>query len=205
MAYYDTPMSELEAVNIILRGCGFTPVASLVGMDDDGDIAYGTLKDVNRSVQAKGWYFNTELIKLTADGSGYFNLDDDVVKADTSYKDANVHATMRYDTNSKMFDLEDNTFVWTKTTLWVTAIKLLQWEDIPYHAKEYITALAALQTQEALVGAPQLDGYLGRTVQAAWAELNRAENNNSDPNMLTGSWSVARGLQRRHFNRGGFR
>ena len=51
---------ELPAVNQILQSCGQAPVTTLDQTNPDVAIAYQTLLEVSREVQAEGWSFNKE-------------------------------------------------------------------------------------------------------------------------------------------------
>ena len=51
---------ELPAVNQILQSCGQAPVTTLDQTNPDVAIAYQTLLEVSREVQAEGWTFNKE-------------------------------------------------------------------------------------------------------------------------------------------------
>ena len=52
--------TELQAVNEILASVGQAPVTTLEQTNPDVAIAYNTLLEVNREVQAEGWTFNKE-------------------------------------------------------------------------------------------------------------------------------------------------
>ena len=51
---------ELPAINQILSTCGQAPVTTLDQTNPDVAIAYDTLLQVTREVQAEGWTFNKE-------------------------------------------------------------------------------------------------------------------------------------------------
>ena len=51
---------ELPAVNTILQSCGQAPVTTLDQTNPDVAIAYQTLLEVSREVQAEGWSYNKE-------------------------------------------------------------------------------------------------------------------------------------------------
>ena len=55
----DSP-GELQAVNQILASVGQAPVTTLEQTNPDVAIAYSTLQQVSREVQAEGWTFNKE-------------------------------------------------------------------------------------------------------------------------------------------------
>ena len=51
---------ELQAINEILASVGQAPVTTFDQTNPDVAIAYNTLKQVSREVQAEGWTFNQE-------------------------------------------------------------------------------------------------------------------------------------------------
>ena len=63
--------TELEAINIMLAAIGEAPVNTLTGsLPVDVKIAQSTLVEINKSVQAEGWSFNTEIdVTLTPNAS----------------------------------------------------------------------------------------------------------------------------------------
>ena len=62
---------ELPAVNEILASVGQAPVTTLDQTNPDVAIAYDTLLNVSREVQAEGWTFNTEeFYELSPDENG---------------------------------------------------------------------------------------------------------------------------------------
>jgi hypothetical protein len=66
---------ELPAINKILASCGQAPVTTLDQTNPEVAIAYDTLLQVSREVQAEGWTFNTEFeYKLTPNTDDYILL-----------------------------------------------------------------------------------------------------------------------------------
>ena len=64
--------SELNAVNQMLQSIGQAPVTTLEQSNPDVAIAYDTLMQVSRDVQAEGWTFNKEYhysMALNTDGT----------------------------------------------------------------------------------------------------------------------------------------
>ena len=53
-------VKELPAINQILSTCGQAPVTTLDQTNPDVAIAYDTLLQVTREVQAEGWTYNKE-------------------------------------------------------------------------------------------------------------------------------------------------
>ena len=68
-----TPMTELEAVNIILASIGESPVNSIENPTNVDVInAIRILRNINRRIQSKGWTFNTiESYTMTPDKNNH--------------------------------------------------------------------------------------------------------------------------------------
>ena len=66
---------ELPAVNEILASVGQAPVTTLDQTNPDVAIAYDTLLNVSREVQAEGWTFNQEFeYKITTDANKEYEI-----------------------------------------------------------------------------------------------------------------------------------
>jgi hypothetical protein len=138
---------ELEAVNIILSMLGEREISALPSAGGaeanilQADLAEKTLHRVNREVQSEGWSVNTELqVELTADGSGFLNLDTDVIKVDAT------DTTKKYvQRGTKIFNAEagENTFVFTVgEVVEVDLVRMLAFTDLPETLRRYITIKA---------------------------------------------------------------
>lgn len=136
----------LEAVNTMLTMLGEREVSALPSDDATvatilpADIAEKTLHRISREVQSEGYEFNTEKeIEITADGSGFLNIDSDVIKVDAT--DTTKNYVFRDD---KIYNAEDNTFVFTVgEVVEVDQIVMLAFEKLPETARRYITIKAA--------------------------------------------------------------
>src|SRR5689334_6681077 len=80
------PTTELEAVNVLLSTLGESPVNSLSGnLTTDASLARTKLAEVSKSVQGRGWNFNTDLdYPLTRDSDGYINLPPNIARVELS-------------------------------------------------------------------------------------------------------------------------
>ena len=133
-------LSELEAVNIMLRNIGEAPVASLLGASGDIYVsqAQDTLSELTREVQTEDWRFNKDYqYPLAPDGSGYINLTTSMVSVDAS--DNYVNTVMR---QGKLYNQDNQTFVWSDS------LKCdVQWEftydEVPQYMRRYIAIRAA--------------------------------------------------------------
>ena len=65
------PLTKLDAINQMLHDLGERPVNSLAGSTRlDVNRAIASLDSVLRRLLNRGWWFNSESIRLTVDGAG---------------------------------------------------------------------------------------------------------------------------------------
>lgn len=139
---YLSPSTLLQATNLCLRAVGEAPVSTLVGGGASVDVeaAFQAIQEVNRAVQAEGWSFNTETdYPLVPDNSGHLILPDNTLKAVPSGTTRSLDLVMR---GGKLYDRANHTFVF-KDTVYVTLTVLLEFEDLPELARNYIAIRAA--------------------------------------------------------------
>lgn len=142
---------ELPAVNQILQSCGQAPVTTLDQTNPDVAIAYQTLLEVSREVQAEGWSFNKEYnYKFTPDTNNKINIPNNVLQLDLSDNAAN----MDYDAirrQGKLYDKVKHTYDWTKSVD-CDVVWLFDWVDIPVPIQDFITSRAATIVSSRIVG-----------------------------------------------------
>lgn len=200
MPSFTTPMSKLEAVNICLSSMGEPPVNTLDGAGIDAQMALELIAEVSRSVQLVGWHWNRENFSISPDVNGNINLPENTLKIDSTSYDASLDVVQR---GRKLYNRTDNTFTFTNPVL-VEVILLLDFDDIPEAAKQFITYTAALTLQERILGSDTLDKFLRQRLASAQIEMMRDANKAADPNMLRDNWSTLGTVQRGWFRRGAF-
>ena len=134
---------ELPAVNEILASVGQAPVTTLDQTNPDVAIAYNTLLQVSREVQAEGWSFNTELhYEMTPDNNDEILIPNNVLQIDLTENAANLEkdSVVR---SGKLYDRYNHTFKFTEDTVEVDIVWLFDWVDIPKPIQHFITARAA--------------------------------------------------------------
>lgn len=196
MATVLTPTTELEAVNTILSVIGESPISSLSegAAVADAVTAQSTLSEVNRAVQSKGWHFNTEKdFELTpVVGTGYITVPSNTLRVDSSGDDFGVDVVQR---GSRLYDRKNHTYAFTKS-IKTDLVVLLPFDELPETARHYITIKAARVFQSRTVGSDALFQFTVVDERDALAALKRAEGITGDYNILTGSMSVYRVLNR---------
>lgn len=147
--------SFLEAVNRVLQMMGEAPVNSLNGQYGLALQAQDSLNDVSRKLQSEGWSFNTDREKLLQRNASTNqiavgpNISRVVIDA---YRYPALDIVQRGD---KLYDRYNNTYVFDQD-LYVDMTIILEWEELPEHARQYITIKAGRQLQEAILGSVDL-------------------------------------------------
>jgi len=178
-----TMTSELEAVNILLRGIGERPVVTLDGLSNvtKASLARETLHRVSRQLQITGWSFNSETgFPLTPDSSTMnIQLPVNTLKCDP------VDQTQDYaNRGARLYDRTNHTYTFSSTVL-VNIVFFLTWDELPEHARNYITVKAARIFQKETVGATDQNTLMERDEQRAWVDFVNTESDLDTPNILT--------------------
>jgi len=142
---------ELPAVNQILQSCGQAPVTTLDQTNPDVAIAYQTLLEVSREVQAEGWSFNKEYFyELTPDNNNRISIPNNMLQVDLSHNAANMDKDV-IRRSGKLYDKANHTYTFTeKVECDITW--LFDWVDLPIPIADFITARAASIVSSRIVG-----------------------------------------------------
>ena len=149
---------ELPAVNEILASVGQAPVTTLDQTNPDVAIAYDTLTNVSREVQAEGWTFNTEeFYELTPDVNGEVLIPNNVLQIDLHAEKDNQYEAIRR--SGKLYEKVNHTYDWTTLTNWEKVacdiVWFFDWVDLPRPIQDYIVARAATLVSSRIVGDSQ--------------------------------------------------
>lgn len=147
--------SFLEAVNRVLQMMGEAPINSLDGQYGLAQQASDILDDTSRQVQTDSWSFNTDRERLL--------MRDAITKEITVgtnvarvVVDPLMYATVDVvQRGGKLYDRLNNTYAFDRD-LKADVTYLLEWEELPEYARQYITARAGRMLQEAIIGSADL-------------------------------------------------
>jgi len=189
-----TPTTELEAVNTMLNTIGEAPVNTLVNMTSvDAITAQSILTNVNRSVQAEGWFFNSEYdYPLVPDQNSNLPLPTNIMSVDSSSESNDYQLVQR---GTRAYDRKNHTYTFTQTVK-CDLILLLAFEEVPEAARNYIALRAARILQDRLLGSDSLHGMNREDEYHALTTLRLMESETADYNILTGNADVYRILSR---------
>ena len=156
MAIPSSPTTDqLTAVNEILMSVGQVPVTQLTNTNPEVALAFETLINVSREVQAEGWTFNKEYHLKTFvpdQTTKEITIPSDVLQVDLS----NHHANKDKDAvqrNGKLYDRQNHTYQWDETPS-VDVVYMFDWDDLPRPIRNYIVARAATVFSSRTVGDP---------------------------------------------------
>ncbi|RWM84312.1 hypothetical protein [Mesorhizobium sp.] len=183
-----TPKTELSAVNLILRNAGETPVNSLTGeVPLEASQARETLIEVSEDVQSRGWYFNTEVYKLSPDNNGNILLPQNALSVRSEGASRNIPVTVR---GRKLYNMTPLATGDVFTGPMVLSIVFgLDFEELPAVARRYI-ALRAARVFQVRETSDELNAQEdSQDEQRALAELH-AEQLVAQPVSLRQSWAV---------------
>jgi hypothetical protein len=142
---------ELPAVNQILQSCGQAPVTTLDQTNPDVAIAYQTLLEVSREVQAEGWSFNKEYhYDMTPDSNNEISIPNNILQIDAAKNAANAQIDV-IRRSGKLYDKANHTYTFTKKVS-CDITWLFDWVDIPTPIADFITSKAATTVSSRIVG-----------------------------------------------------
>lgn len=173
--------TELDAVNQILGAVGQAPVTTLTNTNPDVAIAYDTLLEVNREVQAEGWGFNTETeYPFTPNTSGEVVVPDNVLSIDLSdiYENKGREVVRR---SGKLYDKINHTYSWSSfSTVKCDVVWFFDFVDLPIPVRDYIVARAAVMASSKIVGDSTLYQMLQQKEALTRANLMEYDCNQGD-------------------------
>jgi len=187
MSHFTTvPVNELEAVNMLLAAVGEAAVSSLeTATTVDVTQAKNLLSNINREVQQKGWHFNTEWdVVLSLDSDSRIPLGTTVLSI---YSPTKMTTIRGREGSPFLYDLDNNTFTWTASINDAVTITLLDFEDIPQTARQYITTKAARIFQEEIIGQVSAETVNRQEETEAYADLLDDEGERSGFNVGYGT------------------
>jgi hypothetical protein len=188
--------TKLAAVNTMLFTIGESPVNTLSGGSGvDAVTAVQTLDAVAREVQSEGWAFNTEKsypLLRQAFAPLVIYVPDAALECDPS--DPTAEIVVR---GNRLYDLKNHTFEFPDTPkINCDIIWNFEFDELPETARRYITIRASRIFQDGAVGSETLHTFTERDEFQARARFRKGNSRVRDKNLLRGSASVARILQR---------
>jgi hypothetical protein len=190
-----TATTELNAVNTMLSVIGESPINDLTADQSMVDVATARaiLREVFIQVQEEGWDFNTEVAwALTPTVANEIYLPANCLQVDVTTETSGVSVVAR---GNRLYDKIGHSFSFTSKVI-VDMVVLLDFDQVPEACRHYTTIRAARVFQQRSLGSETLAGFTEKDEARARAALKKLDANTADYNILSGSWSVARILNR---------
>ena len=170
---------ELPAVNQILQSCGQAPVTTLDQTNPDVAIAYQTLLEVSREVQAEGWTFNKEFnYEMTPDTNKNITIPNNILQIDLSDNASSIGKdVIRRD--GKLYDKAEHTYTFD-SKVDCDIVWLFDWVDIPTPIADFIVNRAATIVSSRIVGDREQYSVLQQKEATARANAMEYECNQGD-------------------------
>lgn len=171
-------LSELDVINDQLATLGETPLNSVE--EDHPYVAAGLrfLRVANHREQAKGWWFNKEIVTLTPDVNGFIFTPTDAISVDpVTPSNAFVQRGRR------LYNPATTAYVFT-LPVECKLIRLVAFDELPPSAASYIGLSAVLVFQRSYDADPQKTKDLTLDMRQAYTTLNAEHIRNQNVNML---------------------
>ena len=174
--------SELNMVNDSLLSIGETPflegtVVDTLPVGTDGETAKRLIRTTMIEVQARGWFFNLDYnFKLVPDINGFITMPPNTLRVDFGNTEYRHQYTIK---NGQIYDYLNQTFV-IETTLIADVIWLVDYNDLPPEAYEYISLRSARKFQQKVIGAQETDTFTVRDEADAYTNLQRRQLQSQD-------------------------
>jgi hypothetical protein len=178
----------------MLHCIGETPISSLsvTGLVEV-DAALAVLNEVSRRVQAVGYQFNSETdYPLVRDVDGKIKVPTNTLSVDTTKSFSQYDIVRR---SAGLYDKATRTYVFDRD-IEVDIVFLVEWEDLPESARQYIMITAARIFQARQLGSETQHKFSTEQEYAAKALFDDEEGSTGDYNIFNGSYSVATILDR---------
>lgn len=132
-------MTELEAMNMLLRLIGSSPVNTTDSTHPDAANALTVLNRIRKQAQRRGWWFNVDYWREFP-----VNVDNEIELPNelslVVMEDPNIVAR-----GNKLYDKFNNTFTFTSAQTAHHTVRELDWDDMPYSMQYYCAYLAGAQ------------------------------------------------------------
>ncbi len=159
-------MTRLEAINIILRALGETPVTSLDEQYPTLGIAIPALEEARKGFLLEEWWFNTyDVYDLLPDLAGEINLDDSFLMVYP--KDPN-----RFKYTGNRIVLTSNGSPVVREAVSARVVLDAPFEEMPHAAQMAVTYMAAYNVYAADFGPDETYQHLLSTALEAYSDVS---------------------------------
>ena len=147
--------AELPAINQILSSCGQAPVTTLDTTNPDVAIAYDTLLQVSKEIQAEGWRFKIEYhYKVARNSDNEIEIPANMLQIKLTENSANAEFDC-VRRSGKLYDRQHHTYDLIQISgaeLECDIVWEFDWVDLPEPVQNYIVSRAATFVSQRIIG-----------------------------------------------------
>jgi len=174
--------TKLDMINDCLLSIGEMPyptgtLITDIQTGEDGDVARRMIEETMIETQSRGWYFNTDYNYRFVPTDKFITLPGNVLRVDMYDKRYTLRGKRVYDKEAFSFQLED------VTELFGDIIWLVDYEDLPPNAYNYIAMRSARKFQQKVIGSTELASFTQLDEQDALVNMQREHMQYQDYNI----------------------
>lgn len=179
--------NKLGLVNMCLLAIGEKPLPEGTLLEElqagtDGAIAKDIVPQVLQEVCSRGWFFNTDYnYKFIPDSNGYIVAPPNLLRIDVGRTVNRQNVIIK---NNKFYDRTTQSYIFSEP-VYADAYWLVDYEDLPVAAYEYIGLRSARKFQQTVIGSTSLAQYTAIDEQEALINMKREHARYQDYNMLS--------------------
>lgn len=140
-------ITKLTVVNACLASMGEEPINSLAEVNAFVNSATFSLENANINEQSEGWWFNKERIEILPDTNGLYIVPSDVIDLDINSSPGWLSVR-----DGRLYSSDGGEFLTGTAAYHANVIRLLTFENLPFHAKRLVKAGAVVLFQQSYDG-----------------------------------------------------
>jgi hypothetical protein len=192
-------MDELEALNMLLRLIGSSPVNSLDTDHPDAANARATLTRVSRRIQRRGWWCNIDYnVTFSPDNTGQIKVPDTV----SSFVAEDHHLVPR---GNKLYNKLTNTYTFSSNVTARRIVRVLEWDEMPPLMQDYCAYFAGAEFVRDEIEDANKEASLQRSAASSLLDLKKQELEEGQYNIFSKSRVVQARAGTRPYSRGSVR
>ncbi len=178
--------NKLGMVNTCLLGIGEIPLAAGTVLTNlqpgtDGAIARDVVATTIIQVLTKGWYFNMDVnFPFIPDEDDFIIKPPNLLRIDAGRTNNRNIVTLR---GNRLYNMETQSYKFPEVTE-LDAVWIIDYEELPQQAYNYIALRAARKFQQAVVGSSDLYQFTVTDEQEAFIDFQREDLQYRDINLI---------------------
>ena len=173
-------MTEIDAINKMLRYIGELPIPNDVAIDNlpeghEAIIARSVLKETIEQTQEDRWWFNQATINLIPNTDGYISMPPNIIS---------IYSNSKYlIIGNDLFDVSNQTKIFTSPVR-ISVLLSLKFEDLPKIVRTYVVLLASKSLHTSLNGDETTQAELDKEILTQKYKVDRENTRQSKVNLI---------------------